>query len=411
MFSPALLAVGLLLAATTLSCESDPQEPSPSDARQDEDQDLAKKAMLEKMDALGYVSWSSSVDPNLSGVTRLDLDRAAPGYNLYGNGREVFLLDMEGNQVKSWPMPRGKRKCARMEMLPDARLLVICDNRSLTLMNWDGTVVWELEAPVHHDMTALPGGGFAALVRIEHPYQGTPIFFDEIITISPEGEQLRRWSTFENLDLLHSLHDPVDLDKIPPPDEVLDPNKPRIHDYYHTNTVEALPATPLGDRDPRFREGNLLVSFRNANMIAVMDPETFEILWHWGTDTLELQHMPTMLPDGNILIFDNGVYREASRVLEIRPPDGDVVWKYEGDPPKSFFSLFRGSNQRLSNGNTLICEGHRGRAIEVTPDGEIVWEFWNPEIRRGRRKRISRLMRVPPEVVEPLLARSAEPGA
>ena len=30
------------------------------------------------------------------------------------------------------------------------------------------------------------------------------------------------------------------------------------------------------------------------------------------------------------------------------------------------------------HGNTLICEGSNGRIFEVTPAGEIVWEYVNP---------------------------------
>ena len=43
-----------------------------------------------------------------------------------------------------------------------------------------------------------------------------------------------------------------------------------------------------------------------------------------------------------------------------------------------FYSHFKGAAQRLPNGNTLITESTRGRAVEVTPAGEIVWEFYNP---------------------------------
>lgn len=34
--------------------------------------------------------------------------------------------------------------------------------------------------------------------------------------------------------------------------------------------------------------------------------------------------------------------------------------------------------QRLSNGNTLICEGTEGRFFEVTSVGDIEWEYSNP---------------------------------
>ena len=38
-----------------------------------------------------------------------------------------------------------------------------------------------------------------------------------------------------------------------------------------------------------------------------------------------------------------------------------------------------GIAQRLPGGNTLIVESTAGRAIEVTPDHRVVWEFWNDE--------------------------------
>ena len=37
-----------------------------------------------------------------------------------------------------------------------------------------------------------------------------------------------------------------------------------------------------------------------------------------------------------------------------------------------------GTSERLSNGNTLVSETDFGRAFEVTPGGEIVWEIYNP---------------------------------
>ena len=43
-----------------------------------------------------------------------------------------------------------------------------------------------------------------------------------------------------------------------------------------------------------------------------------------------------------------------------------------------FFSRTVGSNQRLQNGNTLITESDKGRAIEVTPSRQVGWEFSTP---------------------------------
>ncbi len=97
---------------------------------------------------------------------------------------------------------------------------------------------------------------------------------------------------------------------------------------------------------------------------------------------------------GNILIYNNrnNIVREDeqaedeySSILEMKLPlrdDGsydwnvapEIVWMYDQD----FFSHIISGVQRLPNGNTLITEGVPGRLIEVTADGEVVWEFINP---------------------------------
>jgi hypothetical protein len=106
-----------------------------------------------------------------------------------------------------------------------------------------------------------------------------------------------------------------------------------------------------------------------------------------------------MVGDGNILIFDNGVEREYSRVLEVNPGTGKIEWEYVGDPPETFYSPTKGSAQRLPNGNTLICESDRGRAFEITREGEIVWEWWNPEFKNQGRAQVYRMIRIDPRTV------------
>jgi len=54
------------------------------------------------------------------------------------------------------------------------------------------------------------------------------------------------------------------------------------------------------------------------------------------------------------------------------------VWEYRDSPEVNFFSPRQGNARRLANGNTLICEAQFGRLFEVTPDGELVWEYVNP---------------------------------
>ena len=61
-----------------------------------------------------------------------------------------------------------------------------------------------------------------------------------------------------------------------------------------------------------------------------------------------------------------------SRVLEINPVTLELVWSY-ADP--GLYSSNISGAQRLPNGNTLITEGARGRLLEVTKEGRMVWEY------------------------------------
>ena len=41
-----------------------------------------------------------------------------------------------------------------------------------------------------------------------------------------------------------------------------------------------------------------------------------------------LQPGPWRLGNGHILVFDNGTRRKTSRILELDPTSGRVLWKY-----------------------------------------------------------------------------------
>lgn len=103
--------------------------------------------------------------------------------------------------------------------------------------------------------------------------------------------------------------------------------------------------------------------------------------------------------EGNILVFNNGLNREGqgegySTVEEIKPPidengNYELVrgesfepqkpdWVYRADPPEELYSPYISGSQRLPNGNTLIISGADGRFLEVTPEGEVVWNYTNP---------------------------------
>ena len=111
---------------------------------------------------------------------------------------------------------------------------------------------------------------------------------------------------------------------------------------------------------------------------------------------------PGLPGEGDILLFNNnhrspeGMYSSVDQVSPPVDDSGDYyleagsaygpaqqTWTYTADPPTDFFSHNISGAQRLPNGNTLICSGANGTFFEVTPQGEVVWEYVNPYVEDG----------------------------
>jgi hypothetical protein len=138
-----------------------------------------------------------------------------------------------------------------------------------------------------------------------------------------------------------------------------------------------------------------------------------DLLYRWGNpraygrggaddQRLFFQHDVRWVPEGlpgagNLTVFNNrrpGPDGPHSAVFEIEPPmdaagryrlrEGEpfgpeeATWSYTAAEPAAFSSPFISGAHRLGSGNTLITSGAQGRFFEVTPLGEIVWEYWSP---------------------------------
>jgi hypothetical protein len=146
------------------------------------------------------------------------------------------------------------------------------------------------------------------------------------------------------------------------------------------------------------RAGDVLLCARELNQLVILDLAAGRVVWRWGRGELDSPHHPTLLPDGAILVFDNGRRRGWSRLLEVDPRDSRIRWEWRADPETDFYSDVRGSVQPLGSGHLLVTESTRGRVFELARDGSIVWEFYNPErVGDGQtRRQIYRMVRVPP---------------
>jgi hypothetical protein len=207
------------------------------------------------------------------------------------------------------------------------------------------------------------------------------MYADYLVEMTTDGGVVWEWRTWEHLD--------PETDRVTAIQE-------RREEWTHGNGIAELP------------NGNIVVSFRTISTVIIIERKTGQIIWKLGAPPLCGQHAPTPLPNGNILLFDNGPHRldhplPFSRVIEIEPATKRIVWKYQEKRESDFFSPRISNAQRLPNGNTLICEGDFGRLFEVTRGGELVWEYVNPyfgDAPTGQNNRVFRAYRYSADEVD-----------
>jgi hypothetical protein len=299
-------------------------------------------------------------------------------------------MDMDGAVVKTWiadmakafpalrrTKHRGHEKFLRdAELLPDGGIVAMFDQVGVVRLDADSRVLWAWGGAVHHDLFIGEDGNVWTLLHKRNvvPDLGrdTPVIEDFAVELSPEGRTLRQLSLVQCF--LRSRYAPV-LSSL---------WEKSGDDIFHTNSLAVLDGS-LAGRHPAFRRGNLVISLRNLNVIAVVDPHERRVVWAL-TGIWRGQHSASIVSPGHILLFDNfGTMQLASRALEVDPLTQHILWSYGGRADQQLLSETLGHVERLRNGNTLITESNYGRALEVTSDDRVAWEFVNPN-RTGAKK-------------------------
>lgn len=364
----------------------------------------------EELKSLPYAVWVPA-EGNIarSGVTKYNQDKACPGLNVYASSNlpNAFLMDMEGKVLHSWSVKINKGD-AWYVVQPDksGNIFIVARLDNLFLyLDWDSAIKWKKEMIAHHDIAIADNEDVYVLSWKDKLVfvRGLPlpIMEDYVLVFSPSGELKKEISVYNIFKkdipfssvlqgyfcmFKYALNPATVMDLFNPHKTMnkrLDVLRRIRVDVFHDNRIQIINR----DINGLCKKGDLLLSLRNMNLIAIVDPEKEKLIWKWGSGNIDMQHYPSLLDNGNILVFDNGPHRGYSRILEINPLTGKIIWQYKTNPPQDFFSPYEGSCQRLPNGNTLICESGKGRVFEVTKDGEMVWEFYNPEIDKIDKKR------------------------
>ena len=307
-------------------------------------------------------------------------------------------------------------------------------------IDWNGTVVWEYEYSsnqhlLHHDIEPLPNGnvlmvaweyksGEESIAAGRNPslLPDGELWPDHVIEVEPYGSAggniAWEWHVWDHL---IQDFDPLaeNYGVVAAHPELIDINfygQP-FADWNHINSI-----------DYNQELDQILLSVNGFREIWVIDHSTTteeaaghaggnsgeggDILYRWGNpqtyragdaydQKFYQQHdaqwvKPGCPGEGNILVFNNGNNRPGgsySSVDEIVPPVSangsyfiapgpaygpeEQVWMYTAEPPTSMYSTGVSGAQRLPNGNTLICSGQDGLFLEVTPEKEVIWEYFN----------------------------------
>ena len=328
-------------------------------------------------------------------VTIHDPRRVQPGHNFFTSAHApaAFLMDMGGRVLHRWgidfaqafpgraiaPENLGHDRFWRNALLlPGGEVLGIFEGLGLVKLDRESQLLWAVPIGAHHDVARTPDGTLYVLARERVTRKGfnhgSPILEDFVCVLAPDGKLLRRTSILEAFE--RSDHASL-LDRVR-----------GGADPFHTNSLRVLSGPALERSGLPARPGDVLISIRQLDSVAVLDLREARIVW--TLDGLwRQQHDATLLESGRLLVFDNGGNgsNDRSRVVEVEPGSQRIVWSYSGGADTPFRSMALGAASRLANGNTLIVEAQNGRAIEVTPEGEIVWEYLNP-FRAGEKREL-----------------------
>jgi hypothetical protein len=177
------------------------------------------------------------------------------------------------------------------------------------------------------------------------------------------------------------------------------------NDYAHMNSMQIM------------NDGDLLLSFRHFSSVWKIATSTHDgfrpgdVVWRLGGRNSDFafpagdggpcaQHTARQLPNGHILMFDNGSW-DATQAWCVDPsnPSGPAVqrvqtriveWALDEQngtatvvnsyAPPGWFAVFAGSAQRQANGNTLIgwAEETNALASEIDSSGNLLWQIRDP---------------------------------
>lgn len=321
-----------------------------------------------------------------TGFRLVDPDAITPGFTLIAglskdqdrSAFDVSLYDEEGQRRHVWPVdyarldPEGLKPLNvmlhGMEVFEDGSIAVTFDaGNAIARLDACGEPIWSRNGGYHHSIHRDETGGLwvwreNTITRLDEETG------EETYALNLEDGIMRRDGEEDGAIAVRSFIGGEEQDLS------------YTGDPFHANDVEPL-SIGMAEAFPGFEAGDLLISLREINLVAVVDPESGALKW-WQHGPWLKQHDPDFQPDGTITVYDNGSGTGTSKIRRIDPETRETRTIMAGSDSFPFYSWQRGKHQVLESGNLLVTEAQHGRVFEVTPTGATVWErdmIWDAE--------------------------------
>lgn len=395
-----LIAAGLFMLALLPSCGPNKEQEAPIPAETagvptEDAPATIDPSTREALEAIGYMSGYEERTKD-AGTTRYDATLAQPGYNLYisGHAPVAFLVDMEGKVLHQWAYDSrafydivpSHDYWRRVHLADNGDLYALVDGHGIIKLNKNSELLWHTDGVdlLHHDLFVEPSGRVYAIGRniapIKEIHPETNVLDDAVVVFDEHGRRIDKFSiydAFRGTEWAAKVEEKVK--------QVLafaDPKMLTPFEAFHTNTIEVFDGS-LAGVSPLLDKGHLVLCSPIHQNVFIVDIAQKKVVWNWYGPWAGGIHQPTFLPNGNWLLFDNAALvndqSKQSAVFEYTFPGKEQVWEYRGAGEKeTFYSRFSSLAARLPNGNTLIVVSNEGRALEVTPDKKVAWEYYNP---------------------------------
>ena len=323
-----------------------------------------------------YFSWIAMIDNH--GVPRFQrrIDRLVNSFKPQPNADLPFSYGREAGysenprdaEWRSFEFVLLDRALEPVRVVRTAAPLTHTDIHDFVVRE-NGNVAFLAYEPAQRDLSAVTGEDGA-------PYDADEAVEDSVIQeVAPDGRVVMRWNSWDHL----------------APEDCTQHRFP--WDYAHVNSLQ-------------YVEGDIVASFRGCSQVLRIDGASGEVVWRLGRSNRDWplpplaivgdpygefcgQHSARLLPEGRLLLFDNGGHCQVDPASGLSEREGEQfsrVVEYALDPGAGTATFVRhhglhgeferyarswGGVQELTNGNWLISWGRGGRPQATPPPPDV----------------------------------------